>query len=221
MTMKILTPQGDEAPHVPTEAKRAHDPEEVKKHQRNLMLLFNELMQGFVQEMMPKEGRPRVIELDFDKVRDHYSQRWSEQARVLNASGFPHQVDEQAIAKEIDKLWAQQEHERLMTTPLELVPDLGKHELLPVCMIKTGMLHLSDVCAVSVHPGGLCRVWVRKPHETLEQWVRGWNEPTREPDVECVQYTLNELHGLLTACRIARIATLSEELMDTARRSTR
>lgn len=215
--MRVYAPDGSTAPMARTEAKKAHDPDEVKRINAALKALYKECLEGFARDMRPNGEGPELITPDYHAVRDHWAGKWNEQAKAFNATGFPHPIDEEAVRKSIEEGHEAFVRQQAMSRPMHEV-DLAPYELLPVGRIRTGVLHLSDVCAVSVSDTGLCLVWVRKPGEDLEDWAARWMpQPERLADVEAVAYTLQELHALLSASRIARIAALPEGLMSVAR----
>lgn len=220
--MKILSPDGAPAPMAPTETKKAHDPVETKRHEDNLNRLFMELMTGFVEEMTPKQDSTGSVVRDVNKVKEHYAERWASQARILNATGFPHTVPEDRIAREIDGLIAERARQTRRDMPLCKHQDLAEYELLPLLRTRYGMLHINTVCAVAVHDGGMTHVWLRHVDETLEEWVDDWAPvPLRPAILREGELSAARLFQLVAAAGLVRIEPLTEELMMAARTPNR
>jgi hypothetical protein len=218
---RVLDLSAKPAPPAPTDVKKRHEPAEVKRWEDMLKRLYNELMEGFVGEMNSKPNEPDVVRRDPHAVKEHYAQRWREQARTLNSSGFPHAVDEELVRKEIESLIAQQENLRRLALPLYKV-DPADYDLLPVGRIPRGVLYINSACAVSVHEGGLTHVWLRHADETLERWASDWlPEPVRPALLEANEFTAQQLFNLVGATGVVRVVPLSEDLMNAARKPIR
>lgn len=215
---QILDIGGKPVGPVKTDAKKAHDPEELKRERARNNNIFQGLMQGFVNDLSQPPDFPPIMEANVESVMDHYDGKWQDHTRVVNESSLPITLDPNALRKEMLRFTEDVRMQKLATTALNKVADLSEYHLLPLANIDRGMLYLNSRVAVALDYEGNCTVWLRGVTEPLDAWCSGWlPRPWREPVVEAANYTLGELNNLMAITRRPDVTTLNEHWMAMAR----
>jgi hypothetical protein len=220
METKILDLTGNALAPAPTEAKKAHDPDELKREQQRLNGLLHQWFSEYVRDVRTPEGMAPVVLSARDAVRALYDAKWREQARIMNASGFPHQVE--AFAKTVEQWEAQERADQEANTPMHQLTDaqLRKYELYPVGpTTKAGGLQLyaNSAAAVEVYATGRVLVWVRPANLRIEEWAQDVHELTTgnlwPPLVDADNYPLGLLLRLYEVLRVPSVAEIPPHLV--------
>ncbi|HRH68916.1 MAG TPA: hypothetical protein PLB89_05345 [Flavobacteriales bacterium] len=211
---EILDAGGKPVSVVETDVKREHDPAELQRERVRLNNLMVTACQDFLKDMTPLPNAPEVVQVDRAKIRAYHGEKWRETARVMNASSFPHPVNEEALYEEIDHMMAEEKRQQDAATPLSRLSDLAVYDLHPFARIPAGLLHINNRVAICLSEYGNCRVYLRGKMESDERWCSGWlPAPQRDHVVDALDYTLGELMNVLSSMRIAKVTRLTDEQM--------
>lgn len=221
MTNKILDLNGAPA-HVATDAKKAHDPDELQRERIRLTNLLQQHCQAFVKDLQDLPNSPTIVQVDRERIIAHHDAQWRKLAQAMNAGSFPHPVDEDAFKKEVDLMLGDEERQRDLETPLAQLGQegLAKYDLLLVGSSTAGDLYINNRVAVMVSPHGPTAVWLRTSRENGDEWCSGWWRNRRGPVYEGVNYKLGELFNLLAALRVSAVTRLTDAQMDLCRTPT-
>lgn len=222
MEPKILDLTGNALPPAPTEAKKAHDPDELKREQQRLNGLLHQWFSEYVRDVRTPEGMAPVVLSARDAVRALYDMKWREQARIMNASGFPHEVDAEAFAKTVEQWEAQERADQEANTPMHQLTDaqLRKYELYAVRVgeaVPGATLYANSAVAVEVYATGRVTVWVRPANVRIEDWAQDVYElvagPSWPPLVDADNYPLGLLLRLYEVLRVPSVAEIPPHLV--------
>jgi hypothetical protein len=219
MNGKILDLGGNALAPAPTETKKAHDAAEHNREQQRLNGLLNQWVGEFVRDMNTPDGLAPVVQPDRDAVFALYDGKWREQAALMNRSGFPHVVDEEAFAKVVDQMEAKFKHDAACATPLHKLENLAKYELYTWKSENGCTLLLNSHVGVMVYSTGRVQVWVRPSTDTIEDWADTWvrwaaNEGLYPALVDADNYTLGELLDLYRVLRLQSVAEIPWHLLE-------
>jgi|GEM_PF-5704654 hypothetical protein len=217
---EILDLQGRKAVPAATDVKKAHDSKELAQEAQRVNGLFKQWAQAAVTDLNRKDDAGKLVDLDTDKVIDHYATFFEKEADILNSSGFPHQVDRGRLRRELKGYVQEMELGVLAKKPLREVVESGSMEhfkLYESGVLPMGRLWLNSHMAVAIDPYGLTTVWLRGANEPLEDWAEAWavtGQPHWIPPVAVgIDYTLVELQGFLVAKRETAVTRIPDALM--------
>lgn len=216
---QILNIHGKPADRPETDVKKAHDPEELAREKVRMQNLFTQIYKDFLRDLNPAvNDQPSPVRPNRPALREHYGNRWKEQAEALNKSSFPHKVDPDEMFRAIDMQYSQIDQQADAQRPLHEVEDMAQYDLPRVMELPAGNLHMNTCVALVVNPAGFVRVYVRHVGESDKDWLRGWkNGRERAPLVETTNYTLGELFTLLRSIRINGLSALTTRQMSDIR----
>jgi len=212
---KILDPTGAPVMNVVTDTKKAHDPEELHRERIRLNNVLHKACEEFGAELAGIPNAPETIVIDRTALRLYHGDKFKALAQAMNAGSFPHPVDEQAMYKQIDAIYAAEQREMDLAKPLAQVSDLEAYDLHPLVRLPDGLLHVNDRAAVCISEYGATLVWLRGKHEATALWASGWlPTPQRMPVVDSLDYTLGELMNLVGSTRCSKVSRLTDEQME-------
>lgn len=218
MSKDIINPHtGKAAMPSMTAVKKDHDPEEATRELNRLQQVFMQLGNACWTELNPDADKPKVIDLDEEKVIDHYSTKWKEQADILNRSGFPHKVEPLQLETYIREQLRARNLQAAAQRPMHLVQDLFEYKLWEYRDLPIGKLCLNSHVAVAITEQGLVTLWLRGANETIQEWAEDWATEDayqyRMPQVQQANYTIAELTMLLGAARVKNPHRLPQGLL--------
>lgn len=217
----VLTIDGKPAGPVVTDVKKAHDPKELRMHQARMTALFMEILNEFKAAFQQREGEPpSPVQPDWDAVKKVACDRWESAVDTFNSSSVAAKpADRDLMAKTIDGMRRNMEENQVKEQRLCDITDLTPHGFLFCGIAQEGDLWLSQHCAVATTPNGGCRVWLRGPEMTDENWFGGWlPSPTNiDLSLSAPDYTLGSLQSLLAHLGVGRIIPPTELQMAAAR----
>lgn len=211
---KLLDKGGAPLTVVITDVKKDHDPAELHRERVRLNNLLHKACADFVNDLQAPPDVPEVIMVDRAKVIAHHDAKWRDLARVMNASSFPHPVDEEALMDQITAMSAEEQKAKDMATPIAQLTDPARFDLHLVGETLEGKVYINTRVALCVSQYGQVKVWVRNRGEEGDLWCNGWLPmPQRPVLLEAQDYTLGELYRLLAAMRISKVSRLTDTQM--------
>lgn len=212
LNMELLKPNGEKVTAVVTDAKKEHDSAELQQERIRLTNLLQKYWAEYQQDLQGDPKQTDLINVDRPKLREYYGAKWKNLIDGMNTTSFPHPADAQAMYKLIDQYHEHTDQEAEYAKPLAEIKDLSPMALVQFGTLPDGKLFINDRVALCISEHGSTKVWLRGKHETADEWCRGWMPtPARLEVVDSVDYTVRELHTLVSATRFSRVAQLTSE----------
>lgn len=216
--MELLKPDGNPAELISTDTKKAHDSKEFKATADRMANLFEQLLRGWMEDMLQDPTKPPVVRPDVQAVRSLWGNRWAEQVRILKNSSMPCAVNEDDLFNAIDAHMGRAEEQTRSGMPLGQVRDLTPMGFRLVGRVPEGELWINQNCALAISEEGMVHLWLRGAHEPGADWTQGWMPaPIRLPLRSSADISMKTVNAVLGAMGVANHVPLDETEMNACR----
>lgn len=197
--MTLITPGGDLAT-----TKPKHEPRAFRRDRDQLQNEHDRLLNEFIEDISPQEGKPEVAKADVQAARRKYGHEYAETVHKLKAGNITLNADDQLLYKAIDSILEQMDRKIRLSTAIDQLPDgLEYFDFREVGDCLYGKLWLSvngvHWVALAVGTTGLTTLFFDiGPVPPLLQEI---NAQERFPQCRQARWTMAEVTMILRAMR--------------------